>query len=1539
MKKIYQILFWVFLFFGSSFSSFAQKSFFSVVSEASLKGKVTGKRVIIPQKFSTTKLDVDALKAFLWSLPSEKQLTSRLNAPVMMIPMPDGSMARFNVWESTVQEPGLEAKFPEIRTFAGQGIDDRYANIRLDFNPYWGFSAQILSINGRVLVDAYSRGDINYYMSYNMHDAKSPHAFNCLTNDNLLATLKPGQGGSSNFTEATGPCRGTQLMTYRLVVACTGEYAQAVGGGTAAGTHAAIVTAVNRINQVYESELSVHVNLVANNNLVEYLNPSSDPYLNDADTDLDTNTPNVNSVIGAANYDYGHLFCTTDGGVAYRPSVCSTTGATSGVGGKAGGLTGLPNPVGDPFYIDYVAHEMGHQFGGNHTFNSTTGSCGGGNRSAVAAYEVGSATTIMGYAGICGANNIQPNSDPYFHTNSFDEASNHISGAGGCGVSSATGNTLPVITAMNNNGVSIPVGTPFTLTGAATDADGDAVSYDWEEWDLGTAGNWDAGATSTTAPLFKSRIPKASGSRTFPDIAVILAGYPATPAATMGGLKGETLPQVARALKFRLTVRDNRAGGGGVVTGGNGCQTGFTAPFQINVVGSQPFLVTVPNGGESYAAGSSQNITWNVAGTNAAPVSAANVKISLSTDGGLTYPTVLTASTPNDGTESLVIPGPATTTAKIKVEAVGNIFFDISNANFTITAPVNDFVFGTSVATPAACPATTATATVPTTVTGTFVTPIALTATAGVPSGTTVTFAPNPLTPGSSATATLNIPGTLAPGTYAVTVTGTAGTTVHTTTVNFVISAGAAPTITTIPTAQTVCAPAPATFTVASSTAGVTYQWQSGPSATGTFTNVSTGTGGTTVSYTTPATTAAMNGTFYRVIVSSTCGTITTTPVSLTVNTAAAIGTQPANASACTGNTAVFSVAATGTGATYQWQSGASATGPWTNVTTGTGGTTATYTTAAVTGTTPAFYHVIVTTTTCPNVATSNAAQLIISTTTSITLQPTNAVACTPNTSVFTVAAAGTGNTYQWQSGPSATGPFTNVTGGTGATTASYTTPATTAAMNGTFYQVVITGSCNTITSTPASLTVNTAAVITTQPTAQVVCNGTPATFTSAATGTGATYQWYVSTAAVPAYTAISGATAATLTLATTTPAMNGNSYHVIVTTTACAGSVTSNNVTLTVNTVATIGTQPTAQSACVPNTATFTVAATGTGLSYQWQVAQAAAPTVFADIPGATSASYTTPATTFAMNGNVYRVNILSTCSPTTPTTSNTAVLTVNNPVSVTQNPIARSGCAGDNFTFSVTATSGGTISYQWQVSTNGGTTYTNITGATSATYTVAAPPVNFSGYLYRVIVSGVPCGLVTTPGAALTLSNRPQVVLTAANGSVNPISTNPGNPSGLYATVSPDPATVNYVFSWTRDGIVLPILSSSITPANGFLDAFGAYQVTVTDVSTGCTSKSNIVTVSDIPSQRDRLFVYPNPTRGIVHLSYYSSTVAAQSRMVMVYDGKGARVMQKAFAPVGTYGQMSLDLSGLNAGVYMVQLLDASGRKLGSEQIIKNN
>lgn len=675
MKKNYKYsLLYLVAFFLLASSSIAQNNFFSDAKQNELAA-LKSNREILPQKLRTLKLNNASLLNFIKSLPSELNV-NRQTAPIIELPMPDGSTAKFHVWQSSVVEARLAAKYPEIITFAGRGITDAYATLRMDYNPYFGFSAQILTPNGNVYIDPYIKGNTSFVMSYFTKDSKRNEPFKC----NVLEV--PGVLAKINTTLQAGPCRGTQLYAYRLALACTGEYATAVCKPLTATkplTLAAMITSVNRVDGVYETELAVRLLLIANDDTLIYLNKNTDPYTNNSSSAmLNENQTNIDKVIGSANYDMGHAFSTGAGGQAFLGVVC-----TNNV--KARGVTGIPNPVGDDFDIDYVAHEMGHQFGANHSFNSTVSSCGGGNRNAATAYEPGGGTTIMCYAGICGSDDIQPHSDPYFHSISFDEISNYLQSGATCKQVINLSNALPVITAMDNNGANIPLNTPFTLTGSATDADGDALTYSWEEWDLGAAGAWNSGANNATAPMFKARIPKTNSNRTFPDIDVILAGYPPNPPSQMDGLKGEVLPKVARTIKFRLEVRDGK---GGVVTGGNGCQSSFTDTFKIKAITSTgPFKVTSPNGGQKYTAGTNKKITWDVAGTGAGTtINCAKVKILLSADGGLTFPIVLKESADNDGSATVTIPSNPTTQARIKVKAAGNIFFDISDTNFTIKA-------------------------------------------------------------------------------------------------------------------------------------------------------------------------------------------------------------------------------------------------------------------------------------------------------------------------------------------------------------------------------------------------------------------------------------------------------------------------------------------------------------------------------------------------------------------------------------------------------------------------------------------------------------------------------------------------------------------------------------------------------------------------------------------------------------------------------------------------------------------------------------
>ena len=338
---------------------------------------------------------------------------------------------------------GAGEQFPDIKTYRGVGIDDPTASLRMDYTSF-GFHAQVLSTKGSFYIDPYFRNDAaGAYASYYKRDLTNSDAFSCTVLGAAAEAKGAGDSLDSVFADALAAdalpepiTYGTQLRTFRAAVAADGEYVAAVGGGTVSGGQAAVVTAMNRVNGVYEAELDIRMVLVANNSSLIYTNAGTDPYSNSGN-DLTANTPNINSVIGVGNYDIGHVFTTGSGGVAYLGCV-----GNSSI--KGGGTTGLPNPIGDAFYIDYVAHEMGHQFGANHTFNTAQDS----NRNASTAYEPGSGSTIMAYAGIEATEDLQPHSDPYFHSASIDEIRTFVTGTiPSVGTTTSTGNSAPTVSA------------------------------------------------------------------------------------------------------------------------------------------------------------------------------------------------------------------------------------------------------------------------------------------------------------------------------------------------------------------------------------------------------------------------------------------------------------------------------------------------------------------------------------------------------------------------------------------------------------------------------------------------------------------------------------------------------------------------------------------------------------------------------------------------------------------------------------------------------------------------------------------------------------------------------------------------------------------------------------------------------------------------------------------------------------------------------------------------------------------------------------
>lgn len=636
------------------------------------------KPTIQPAHYRTVSIDLPALHTLLNSSPLESNVSAKESTTIISLPLPDGSSESFSFVNSPVMAPGLAVKYPEIQVFLGQGVDNPSHTVRFDLTPQ-GFHAMILNSGSTVYIDPFTSGDLTKCISYtkaSFYETTDKEHGGCLVENNDLSSLieelaptqaKPVKPANPNeilqmgmqlgSQKIMGVNNGSTLRTYRLALACTGEYAS-YHGGTTAGVISAMNTSMARVNGVFERDVCIRMIIVDNNESVIFLNSGSDPYSNgNGGTMLSQNQSTCDSNIGYNNYDIGHVFSTGGGGVAYLQSPCG--------GNKAGGVTGQTSPVNDPFDIDYVAHEMGHQWGGNHTQNN---SC---NRSSGAAYEPGSASTIMGYAGIC-APNLQSNSDDHFHNHSINEMiSFTVNGNGNsCDVPSSTNNTIPTVTIFNS-GSAIPANTPFELIASGLDSDGDAITYNWEQYDLGPQTSSSDGNLmfpSGNQPIFRSWSSTTSNTRVFPRISDLVNGTTTI---------GEHLPSYSRGLQFKCSVRDNVAGGGAFVD----------QLMSLSVDGnSGPFVVTSPNSGS--VPNGFATITWDVAGTNQSPVNCSTVEILLSTDGGYSFPTVLATGVSNSGSASVLIPNITTTSARFKIKGEGNVFFDISNSNVTITQGV-----------------------------------------------------------------------------------------------------------------------------------------------------------------------------------------------------------------------------------------------------------------------------------------------------------------------------------------------------------------------------------------------------------------------------------------------------------------------------------------------------------------------------------------------------------------------------------------------------------------------------------------------------------------------------------------------------------------------------------------------------------------------------------------------------------------------------------------------------------------------------------
>lgn len=1128
--------------------SFGQAKYWSAHPEsvAVVKHKQTA-RVSFPTEFKVFDLNVDELRQELFQIVGAN---ATRRSTVILLPNAAGQIEQFEVYEASNFVPELQARFPLIRAFSGRGITDPASMLKLSISPQGIQTILFRAGTANEYIEPYS-SDNNTYVVFRAQRQKGGLPWVCSTPDQDLAAGLNRTVQREIFPESDAG----ELKTMRLAQSVNAEYSNYFGATSAAQVGlvlAAVNATLTRTNGCYEKDLAIHLNLIANTTDVFYYNPATDPY---------TTLPNWNnqlqstltSVIGEANYDIGHLFGASGGGgnAGCIGCVCVDGSKGRGITSPADGI-----PQGDNFDIDYVAHEVGHQMGGNHTFSMSIESGGVNNK------EVGSGITIMGYAGIT-SQDVAPHSIDIFHQNTIRQIQANMA-TKSCPITTslAATNATPVVAALTN--YTIPITTPFELTGSATDANaGDVLTYCWEQDDAGTSAttgvNSVASPTKTIGPNWLSFPATTSPTRIFPRLSTVLAGNSVT-----GPLPGgdaianiEALSSVARSLKFRLTVRDNvpYSSTAPIKVG----QTAF-ADMTITVSSAVgPFLITSQNTAVTWTAGTTETITWSVNGTTGAPTNTANVDIYISTDGGNNF-SLLLGNTPNDGSEAISVPNTPSTTVRVKVKAVGNVYMDINNANITIIPPPFGFIFGSTTAATAACPApANMSVTLPVNSAGGYNSPVNLSATSTLPAGTSITFGTNPVIPTGSSVVTLNGTNTLSAGTYTVTIQGVgAGAPNQTATLTFTINPGSGPSITAQPVDQTLCIGQSGSFSVTSSG---TYQWQVSTDGGNTWNNIS---GAAAASY---AVTGAsnLNNNRYRCIVTGQCGSTTSNAATLTVPATTAITTQPVSLALCSGSAASFTAAAAGAGLSYQWQLSTDGGATWNAI----GGATAsTYSIASVATSQNNYQFRCVVSGTCGN-ATTNAATLTVSSNITISSQPVSQTVCEATTINFTSGAAGSGLSFQWQISTNGGASWTNISNGgvySGATTTTLTITGVLPTQNGNQFRMVASNtSCAPGVSNAATLNVNTFPSITTQPQSASVCVGGNATFSvSASTGVGVlTYQWQFSTNGTT-FTNINGATSTSYTISGALVGQNNYVFRVIAT--AGCGSVTSALALLNVN-------------------------------------------------------------------------------------------------------------------------------------------------------------------------------------------------------------------------------------------------------------------------------------------------------------------------------------------------------------------------------------
>ena len=788
--------------------------------------------------------------------------------------------------------------------------------------------------------------------------------------------------------------------------------------------------------------------------------------------------------------------------------------------------------------------------------------------------------------------------------------------------------------------------------------------------------------------------------------------------------------------------------------------------------------------------------------------------------------------------------------------------------------------------------------------------------------------------------------------------------------------------ITSQPVNNNTCVGENAIFSVGANGSSNTYQWQVSTDGGNTFTNIPGATGS---SLTVPSVTTAQNGNIYHVIISSCSSTpVTSSNATLNITSAVSVSAQPFNTTVCTGNNASFSVTAGGSNLLYQWQVSTNGGISFSDIS---GQTNATLNLNAVTSSMNGNIYQVLISNSCGGSLRSSAATLTVSTPASISAQPLAAVICAGSNANFSVTATGNNLNYQWQVSTDGGNSYSDITGATNST---LSLNAVSAAMNGNMYRVRI-GSCDPdgLNSLSALLTVNSPASITAQPADLTVCTGNNAVFSATATGTDLSYQWQVSTDGGNTFTDIGGEANSTLSLVSVNNSMNGNRYRVMVNSGACPPAINSSASLLTVNNAASIASDPESQVTCSGTDVNFV--ADASGVSYQWQVSTDDGNT-FTDIAGANSTTLSLNAVTASMNNNQYRLAIFS-CGPD-PLHTTAATLTVNSSASISVQPTAQAKCAGENINLNVTA-AGPNLSYQWQVSSDGGISFTDVAGATENSLTLNNLTTSQNGNIYHVVIGAAsPCGSLTSSNVILTVNPLPivgvdvqpgNIVCAGSNVSlsgtgaetynwdngvqnntsfsvsqtttftvtgtsaagcsstasqtitVNPLPTVTISASpysslyqGLTTTITAISNPSGTVYGWLKDGSALPAQTgNSIT-----VDAsqLGTYQASFTDAN-GCVGFSNELKIKD--SVLSIAFIYPNPNHGLFYITHVGNGSGPETYTAFIYDGKGSRIVSKAFTVTTVNAKLEMNVPQLSHGTYMVLLRNSKGVVVGKGKV----